>query len=299
MKTIRLNAWIFGIAVLAFAGLASAQSFEQQLKAGAKLSSDLTFPAEAKALSIFSALEMAIYKPEGVGPFPAVVLHHSCGGLRPEIREWTKASIDAGYVVFVLDSLGPRGLKTNCYPPSTVYPSRGVKDAFQALDHLKSFTFVDSNRVGFIGYSWGATVGLLLSTTEAARALSDGKRFGAVVSLYPMCNFPGTSKFPNPVEYLRSDTDKPLLVLMGEQDVETPPSECLPRLDALKKKGAPVEWNLYPGATHCWDCASIAGYSKIDFQGIRVVYQYSKEITDDSVKRTFDFLGRNLTALKQ
>lgn len=299
MKTMRVRAWILWIAISGFAGLASAQSFEQQLKAGAKLSPDLTYPAEAKTLSLFSPFGMAIYKPEGAGPFPAVVLHHSCGGIRPEMRDWTKVALDAGYVVFVLDSLGPRGLKTNCFPPTTVYPSRGVKDAFQALDHLKSFSFVDSTRVGFVGFSWGATVGLLLSTSEGARALSDGKRFGAVVSWYPMCNFPGTSRFPNPVEYLRPDTDKPLLVLMGEQDTETPPSECLPRLDALKKKGAPVEWNLYPNATHCWDCASIANQSKTDFQGNRVSYQYSKETTEDSMKRTFDFLAKNLAAAKQ
>jgi dienelactone hydrolase len=299
MKTMHLPAWIFWIAVSTFAGLASAQSFEQQLKAGAKLAPDLTYPAEAKALSFISPLEMAIYKPEGAGPFPAVVLLHSCGGLRSEIRDWTNAAIEAGYVAFVLDSLGPRGLKTNCFPPSTVYPSRGVKDAFQALDHLKSFPFVDSSRVGFIGFSWGATVGLLVSASEGARALSDGKRFGAVVSLYPMCNFTGTSRIPNAVEYLRPDTDKPLLVLMGDQDTETPPSECIPRLDALKKKGAPVEWNLYPGATHCWDCAAVANQSKTDFQGNRVAYHYSKEITDDSKKRAFDFLGKNLDALKQ
>jgi dienelactone hydrolase len=299
MKTMRVHGWVFWIVVATFAGLASAQSFEQQLKAGAKLSSDLAYPAEAKALSFISTLEMAIYKPEGAGPFPAVVLLHSCGGLRSEIRDWAKAAIDAGYVAFVLDSLGPRGLKTNCFPPTTVYPSRGVKDAFQALDHLKSFSFVDGNRVGFIGFSWGATVGLLVSTSEGARALSNGRRFGAVVSLYPMCNFPGTSKYPNAVEYLRPDTDKPLLVLMGEQDNETPPSECLPRLDALKTKGAPVEWHRYPEATHCWDCASVANQAKTDFQGNRVIYHYSKEITDDSKKRTFDFLGKYLDALKQ
>jgi dienelactone hydrolase len=248
MKTMHLPAWIFWIAVSTFAGLASAQSFEQQLKAGAKLAPDLTYPAEAKALSFISPLEMAIYKPEGAGPFPAVVLLHSCGGLRSEIRDWTNAAIEAGYVAFVLDSLGPRGLKTNCFPPSTVYPSRGVKDAFQALDHLKSFPFVDSSRVGFIGFSWGATVGLLVSASEGARALSDGKRFGAVVSLYPMCNFTGTSRIPNAVEYLRPDTDKPLLVLMGDQDTETPPSECL--LNGIFTPGRPIAGTAPPWPTN-------------------------------------------------
>jgi hypothetical protein len=85
------------------------------------------------------------------GPFPALVLVHTCGGLRPEIQDWTKNALARGYVAFVIDSLGPRGA----------------------------------------------------------------------------------------VEFLRPDTDRPTLVLMGELDNETPPSDCLPRLEALKSKDAP------------------------------------------------------------
>ena len=77
---------------------------------------------------------MAIYKPEDAGstPLPAIVIHHTCGGIRQEIRDWTKLFLAQGYVVFVLDSLGQRGIKSNCIPPNVVPTSRGVKDAFQA-----------------------------------------------------------------------------------------------------------------------------------------------------------------------
>ena len=277
----------------------SAQTFETQLKAGAQLSRDLAFPSEPKELSLFSNPEMAIYKPAGTGPFPAVVLLHSCGGVRSEILEWAKRSLDKGYVVFVLDSLGPRGLKSNCYPPTTVYPSRGVRDVFQAREHLKKFPFVDANRIALIGFSFGATVTLIASNSEGANALSvDGGRFNAAVAFYPMCNFPGTPKYPGSYEYLRQTTDKPLLVLMGEADNETPPSECLPRLDALKAKGAPVESHLYPATTHCWDCESNGGKSKIDFLGNAISYRYDRAVTDDSARRTFEFLESKMPATK-
>jgi dienelactone hydrolase len=74
---------------------------------------------------------------------------------------------------------------------------------------------------------------------------------------------------------LREDVDRPLLVLMGDADKEAPPADCLPTLHILKERGAPVEWYVYPGATHAWD-------------------RYSKEATEDSGRRIFDFMERHL-----
>lgn len=282
------------LALLLATTAASAQSWGEALKTGASLAPDLSFPAEAQSLGLLSPNGMAIYKPEGAGPFPALVIHHSCGGVRSEILDWAKLAYEKGYVVFVLDSLGPRGLKTNCYPPTTVYPSRGLKDAMHALAHLKTFPFVDKDRIGFIGFSWGASVGLLASSDESASAFGAGDRFTAVVAAYPMCYFGGTQRIKTTVEYLRLDTNKPLLVLMGEADNETPPADCLRRLEELKGRSMPVEWYVYPGTTHCWNCSSINGQSKVDFQGNRVIYRYSREATEDSVKRAFDFFAKHL-----
>ena len=273
-------------------GEAIGQTYSDLLKTGSSLSPDLKFPADAKELSIFSPLEMAIYKPDGGGIFPAIVLIHTCGGLRSEIRDWTKSALNQGYVVFVLDSLSQRGLKSNCLPPNSVPVSRGAKDAFQALAHLKSFSYVDPERISLVGFSWGAVVGLMASSNEVANVLSDGSRFASSANLYPLCYFGGTAKIPATYEYLRKDTDKPTLILMGALDNETPASDCLPRIEDLKKKSAPIEAHLYPNATHCWDCSSLNGFSKVDFQGNKVVYRYDKEVTQDSANRTFEFLSK-------
>ena len=121
---------------------------------------------------------------------------------------------------------------------------------------------VDSTRVGQIGFSWGAMVGVTMSSQEVAAALSTGERYAAVASFYPKCNYAGEVKFTKPFEFLRADTDKPLLVLMGELDNETPPADCIPRIAALQAKGAPVESHLYPATTHCWDCSSLNNFRK-------------------------------------
>jgi dienelactone hydrolase len=93
-------------------------------------------------------------------------------------------------------------------------------------------------------------------------------------------------------------TDKPLLVLMGELDNETPPAECIPRLDALKARGAPVESHLYPGTTHCWDCFTLNNFRKTDFQGNSIIYSYNKTVTDDSANRAIIFFEKHLAAKK-
>jgi dienelactone hydrolase len=273
-------------------GTVGAQPLDMQVfKRSAEQAPDLKLTTEAKEPSLFMSAPVLL-KPAGEGPFPALVVYHTCGGVRSETFDWAKRAVAEGYVALVIDSLGPRGLKTNCIPPTSVPISRGVKDAYQALVHLQSLPFVDRDRIGLIGFSWGAMVGTLVSSAEVAQLMSPGPRYQASVAFYPMCYFKGMRGITTTFEYLRQDADRPLLVLMGDQDNETPPADCLPRLEQLKAKNAPVEWHLYPDTTHCWDCISVNGYRKVDFQGNNIVYRYRKDVTEDSGKRAFEFLAK-------
>ena len=156
---------------------------------------DLTFPKQAKELGSFSALDMGIWKPKGDGPFPALIIVHTCGGIRQQIGYWRKEAVRRGYVAFVIDSFSSRGSPT-CRPLPPVPPARGVKDVFDAAEHLKTFPFVDKSRIGMLGVSWGAMVGLRSASPGfVTRAALPGTPLSAVVSLYPACYFPpfGTS----------------------------------------------------------------------------------------------------------
>ncbi|MBK6006583.1 dienelactone hydrolase family protein [Ramlibacter ginsenosidimutans] len=263
-------------------------------RAMADRNKDLTFPSEPREPSLFARTSNVIWRPAGSGPFPAVVIHHSCGGIRAEIWDWASRAVREGYVVMVLDSLGPRGVKLNCTPPTAVSIQRGVKDAFQALEHLQKLPAVDPKRVVHLGFSWGAMVGELASSAEVASILSAGPRFAAVASAYPICHLPASKTFPNDFDFLRHDVDTPLLLLLGEDDTEAPVKFCTPQLEALKAKSAPVEWHVYPNTTHCWDCSSMDNFRKTDFQGNSVVYRYSADTTEDSAKRIFEFFARAL-----
>lgn len=259
---------------------------------------DLQFPAEVSAFSSIDLPRMALFKPEGAGPFPALVLLHQCGGLGSRQRPnesmlgWAKEAVARGYAALLVDSLGPRGVDTVCYgPKGGVIFSRGLKDALQAAEHLQKFDFVDPKRIALAGYSWGAMISVLASSAGWSGKALSGQRFAAAVAFYPGC-FAIKPPTAAPYEIVQPDIDRPLLALMGELDTETPAEECVAKLGAAKAAGAPVEWHLYPQATHCWDCKQLDGFAKTDVRGNKVVYRYSADHTADSLRRMFQFLDR-------
>lgn len=292
----------FALVVAFVSGPAPAQMAPERLAAAASQARDLEFPGEASGWSILSSPRMALYKPDGAGPFPALVLHHQCGGLgNPRWQNlsmlgWAKEAVARGYVALLIDSLGPRGVDTVCMGPrGGVNFMRGVRDALQAADHLRKLDYVDRQRIALAGFSWGAMVGVLASGRQWATALGSGGRFAAVVSFYPGC-FTIRPPGGTPYEIVNDDIDRPLLVLMGGEDTETPPADCVAKLEAARAAGAPVEWHVYPGATHCWDCENLDGFSKVDVRGNRVAYRYDASATRDSARRLFDFLALRLGA---
>lgn len=276
----------------ALTGPTSAQTYKDAVTRLAGVSADLAFPTEAGELSAFSRLQMAIYKPAGEGPFPAVVILPSCGGLRPEILDWARKTVAHGYVAFVVDPVKSRGPPV-CVPASPSNHYRGTKDAFQALAHLRRFPFVDPERIGLLGFSWGAMVALLASSQTFAEMFSPAQRYVAAVGFYPLCHVEPMQGRPA-VDFVRPDHDRPALILLADQDVEAPAADCLSLLQAQARRGQQVEWHIYPDATHCWDCSSMDNHSKTDFRGVRVTYRYSKQVTEDSSERAFDYLGARL-----
>jgi dienelactone hydrolase len=267
---------------------------------GAKALADLTFPTEARELGLFSDLRNGLFKPDGSAPAksPALVIAHTCGGLRAaEAKYWLRAALDEGYVVLVLDSL--RGNKTNCIPPVPVPYGRLVKDLYDAAQHLSGLPFIDPQRIAALGFSQGAfSAGLLASPGVHDVVAPAAPRFAATAGLYGTCQWPaGTFRRVDfPIRFVLADTDRPLLYLMAQDDAEAPSRFCDDVLPALAEQHAPVEWHKYPAVTHCWDCSTLNGFSKVDFQGHQIVYRYDKDATDDSRRRVFDFLRRRLGA---
>jgi dienelactone hydrolase len=267
------------------------------------LDDDLSFPASPEPFGYAKASKM--FKPEGAGPFPALVMLPTCGGhlSRHVFDVWAKAALQRGYVVLVVDPLTPRGVTApgeNCRPPSKVREWRLRKDAFDAAAHLRKQLFVDPDRVGLLGLSQGAMAALGVSASF--HETPQGKpAFRAIVSNYPVCflaNLKIPGRGPVTISFVPEERiTVPLLVQMGDLDTEGPPQDCLSRLQVQKDKGAPIELVVCKDATHGWDIGS--NFTKTAANGQRVVYRYNPKVTADSVKRALDFLDQQVRAPNQ
>lgn len=277
--------------------LVSSAASAQGLLGLATQAKDLTFPTSPSTTADGS--RMVLLKPDGPGPFPAVVLHHQCPGLhtldgRPNrsMGDWAEAAVRRGYVVLLIDSLRQRNVDSVCEESKNgVNFPRGVRDAMQGADYLRTLPYVDKKRIAHVGFSWGAMVALLGSSGDLRGALPGSEGFAASVAMYPGCFTITPTNGTPPFEIVRNRIDHPVLVLMGDKDTETPADECVRKLQAAKETGAPFEWYVFPNATHCWDCEHLNGTSRTR-RGIKITYRFNAGVTEDTRRRVFEFLDR-------
>lgn len=227
-------------------------------------------------------LEGFLYRPKGSGPFPALVLLHTCAGLREHVFDWAEKLVAEGYVALAVDSFSPRGIRT-CGPGRPGHAAVAA-DAFGALVYLRSLPFVDRDRVGVMGWSFGATAALMAGSELGAFLQPPEGGFRAAVAFYPYCT-----------GYLGDET-VPLLLLLGELDDWTPASDCVARAEELRQEGQTVVWKVYPGAYHSFDEAELRRYSGTAIvQGH--ILEYDPEATADAWKRVRAFLAQHLRRL--
>jgi len=241
-------------------------------------------------------IPIQIQKPDGAGPFPAVVIMHDCSGLGPRSSgapgRWATELVGRGYVVMMPDSFTtrgfPAGVCTSTSPRrNDVAPSRRVRDAYASLAHLRTLPFVDGSRVGLMGGSDGGA-----TTLAAMVAPGATPGFRAAVALYPGCS-----------PWLRSEDvyrpTGPLLILIGEKDDWTPAEPCRRLTEASQQAGAPVTIKLYPGAYHSFDSANPVRYVEARVNassptGHGATTGGDPEAWADSIREVVAFFGRYL-----
>lgn len=212
-------------------------------------------------------------KPDGEGPFPAVVVLHGCGGTWRWNEVWSDRLAGWGYVVLDVDSFGPRGETSICGHPGSISGQTRALDAHGAKTFLAGLPFADPARVAVLGMSHGgwATLNAIQKSTTTDLGL---KPFRAAVVLYPWCSKP-------------SDLDAPLLILTGELDDWSPAARCRTFVAGVNSSSE-VVLKVYPGAYHLFDLKGV------DTRQEGHILRYDPEAADDAVQRIADFLAKYL-----
>jgi len=192
-------------------------------------------------------------RPEGAGPFPAVLLMHGCAGVSGSNHEWSRWFRSQGYVALLVDSWGPRGQDASCAPSRPNVPdlpnTERFDDAVGALRWLHSRPYVDRARIGVIGWSNGGVFAMaLVNEPSLERARHRGvilpePGFRASVGMYPGGCY-------SLVDELVS---RPLMVLIGDADDWTIPGPCVAMVESMRRRGADAHVVLYPQAYHYFD----------------------------------------------
>ncbi len=247
-------------------------------------SSEITF----KSLSVAGRsdgadIPAALGRPDGTGPFPAVVMMPGCGGLSETLSvDWARVLAGAGYVTIALENIRSRNMK-HCLsngPMGRPFAS-WIGDAYGALDYLSRQPYVDINRVAVAGFSNG---GIILSKYMAEDlATPSGHRFKAMISVYAHCNG-DTRPGGAPV---RGTPRVPWLVLNGGLERIEMKGPC------GELKGRPnVTVELIEGAHHGWD---LKKFSTPHSDPAGNVMLYNGEATKKSHEIVLDFLAKHLT----
>jgi dienelactone hydrolase len=202
---------------------------------------EVTFPDLASTLQLRGSL----YRPDGSGPFPAVVALHGCGGIGPRLHQWASTLQQWGYVVLLVDSFTPRGQANICDDVFRVDPQYArMPDAYAAKAYVARQPFVAAQQIGLMGWSHGGWTTLYAVDAIYLTGINIPP-FQAVIAFYPWC-----------LPQLRQ-VNAPLLILIGEADDWTPAARCRDMLRQSAQLGEQtadrITLRVYPGAPHAFD----------------------------------------------
>lgn len=223
-------------------------------------------------------------KPDGDGKFPAVVLWHTCGGVRPHVAElWPKFLTDLGYVTLTVDSFGPRNQQSCVKPVNLLVGANrhiAAGDVHGALRYLSTLPYVDARRVAVVGFSWGGIMIAYMSNEDFKTP--EGLTFKAMVSFYGHCS----KTLPQNADYSGGDPRLPWLIVQGEKESAAFHASC------AKLAGKPgVTIKILPGANHAWDQAQFTRPTADEAGNVML---YNEQALVESQRMLKDYLAAQL-----
>ena len=217
-----MNRWI-GLAVL------TASTFAAGAAGAAE--ETVSYQSGRDTVSAFMA------RPDGKGPFPAVIVVQEWWGVDNWVKDQARALAKEGYVAMCADLY--RGKVTDKQEEAHQYmmglpPERAIGDLKAAFAYLASRPDVTKDRIGAIGWCMGGRYSLELASVEP--------RLAAEVAYY------GAPPKAEDVPKIKA----PVLGNYGAEDKGPSPEQVKALEAALKKAGKIVDIKIYEGAGHAF-----------------------------------------------
>ena len=176
-------------------------------------------------------------------------------------RTWETYMAQKGYIVFILDNRGSED-RGRDFEQATFHQLGQIEmqDQMKGVEYLKSLPYVDMNRLGVHGWSFGGfmTISLMTNYPDVFKV---GVAGGPVIDWkwYEVMygeRYMGTPE-DNPEGYAKTSLiDKAknlkgkLQIITGYNDNTVVPQHCLSFLDACVKAGTQPDFFAYPGEEH-------------------------------------------------
>jgi carboxymethylenebutenolidase len=205
-------------------------------------------------------------RPEGDGPFPAIVVIHEWWGLVDWIKENARKFAERGYVALAVDLYRGQVATTPdlAHELSRGLPTdRALRDLKSAVAYLRQQPFVNPKRIGVIGWCMGGgyALQLALNADVAACVICYGRLVTDPDELKPL--------------------KAAVLGIFGDRDRGIPVDMVRQFEKALKERGVPHVIRIYEGVGHAFmNPANQRGYHA--------------ETTQKAWQEIFAFLDRHL-----
>jgi dipeptidyl aminopeptidase/acylaminoacyl peptidase len=213
-----------------------------------------------------TALYSCFQKPDGDGPFPAVLFIHGGYG---DNRKYTRAMLDWS----VSDLLLQEGFVVLSTDYRVDQAGKDIGDVVAAFHNLANLPFVDERKISYFGDSHGAYLAIMAATQTNPISLIHGWGVADMAEWYghiknipasyyqKICedfvkSFGGTpDKAPEAYNQISptahvSRIPCPVLILHGEEDKEVPVAHAHYLAQAIEKAGGEFQLEIFENAGH-------------------------------------------------
>lgn len=222
-----------------------------------------------------SPMRLYLSRPQGEGPFPAIVVIQNQDGVGDFTQAMTRRVAEAGYFAIAPELYHREGEPKTPEQTASIKHSRRDTNVINDIDATVKFLHgcaqADTGRLGIVGFCMGGRIAFLMAAAS--------KSFKAAVDFYGGGVYSKWGDRPAPSD-LAAEVFCPIQGHFGELDKNPPPDE-MRRLDAeLNKLGKEHQFFFYPAAPH--------GFNRQGWDG------YRPEADIDSWARTLAFFAKHL-----